>query len=172
MAGPPRPAPFPFRVMTLLRTLGFSVLVPGTVAGLVPYLLVSHARVLGLLPGGALRYAGVGLLLLGVLVYLWCAAEFTFRGRGTPSPSDPPRELVVSGLYRLSRNPMYVGVASIIVGVALFFGSAEVLLYAAVVVLGFHLRVVRYEEPTLERTFGSSFRRYCREVPRWLVRLG
>jgi protein-S-isoprenylcysteine O-methyltransferase Ste14 len=157
--------------MILLKTLLFSVLVPGTVAGLIPYLLVSRARVLPPLPVGAFRYAGVGLLLLGVLIYLWCAAEFTVRGRGTPSPNDPPRELVVTGLYRYSRNPMYVGVASTLLGITLLFGSAEVLLYAILVLLGFHLRVLYYEEPTLERSFGSSFREYCREVPRWLLRM-
>jgi protein-S-isoprenylcysteine O-methyltransferase Ste14 len=156
--------------MTLLKTLLFTVVVPGAVAGLVPYLLLVYGRVLPPLPVGPFRYAGVVLLVLGVLIYLWCAAEFTFRGRGTPSPTDPPRELVVTGLYRYSRNPMYVGVASTLFGTALSFESAEVLLYATLVLLGFHLRVIYYEEPTLERTFGSSFRQYCQEVPRWFLR--
>jgi protein-S-isoprenylcysteine O-methyltransferase Ste14 len=158
--------------MTLLKTLLFTAVVPGTVAGLIPYLLITRARVLPPLPLGSFRYAGLGLLFLGVLIYLWCAAEFTFRGRGTPSPNDPPRELVVTGLYRYSRNPMYVGVAWTLLGSALLFGSTEVLLYAILVLLGFHLRVIYYEEPALERSFGSSFRRYCQQVPRWLLRRG
>ncbi len=158
--------------MTLLKTLLFTLVVPGTVAGLLPYLFLVHGRILPPLPLGPFRYAGVVLLMLGVLIYLWCAAEFTFRGYGTPSPTDPPRELVVTGLYRYSRNPMYVGVASTLFGTALFFESAEVLLYATLVLLGFHLRVIFYEEPTLERSFGASFRRYRQEVPRWLLRLG
>jgi protein-S-isoprenylcysteine O-methyltransferase Ste14 len=158
--------------MTLLKTLVFTLLVPGTVAGLIPYLLLTYGRILPPLPVAPLRYLGTAVLVLGVLIYLWCAAEFVVRGRGTPSPTDPPRELVVSGLYRFSRNPMYVGVASVLFGIALYSGSAEVLVYAVWVLTGFHLRVVYYEEPTLERCFGHSFRRYCREVPRWLPRLG
>ncbi len=158
--------------MTLLKTFLFTFVVPGTVAGLIPYLLLVYGRILPPLPLGPLRSAGLLLLALGVLIYLWCAAEFTFRGRGTPSPTDPPRELVVTGLYRYSRNPMYVGVASTLFGTALFLESAEVLLYATLVLLGFHLRVIFYEEPTLERSFGSSFRQYCQEVPRWILRLG
>jgi protein-S-isoprenylcysteine O-methyltransferase Ste14 len=158
--------------MTLLKTLVFTLLVPGTVAGLIPYLLLTYGRILPPLPVAPLRYLGTAVLVLGVLIYLWCAAEFVVRGRGTPSPTDPPRELVVSGLYRFSRNPMYVGVASVLFGIALYSGSAEVLVYAVLVLTGFHLRVVYYEEPTLERCFGHSFRRYCCEVPRWLPRLG
>ncbi|CAN5815525.1 isoprenylcysteine carboxylmethyltransferase family protein [soil metagenome] len=157
--------------MTLLKTLLFTLVVPGTVAGGIPYLLLVYGRSLPPLPAGPLRYAGGVLLVLGVLIYLWCAAEFTFRGHGTPSPTDSPRELVVTGLYRYSRNPMYVGIASTLFGTALFFQSAEVLLYATLVLLGFHLRVIYYEEPKLERSFGASFRRYRQEVPRWLLRL-
>lgn len=158
--------------MTLLKTLLFTLVVPGTVAGVIPGLLLVYGRSLPPLPAGPLRYAGVVLLVLGVLIYLWCSAEFTFRGHGTPSPTDPPRELVVTGLYRYSRNPMYVGVASTLFGTALFFQSADVLLYATLVLLAFHLRVIYYEEPTLERSFGASFRRYREEVPRWFLRLG
>lgn len=158
--------------MTLLRTLLFTVAVPRTVAGLIPYLLLTFGCALLPLRIGPFRYIGLVLLVLGALIYLWCAAEFTFRGRGTPSPTDPPRELVVSGLYRYSRNPMYVGVALTLFGTAIFFESVAVLLYAMVVLIGFHLRVIYYEEPTLERNFGTAFRRYCREVPRWLPGLG
>jgi len=155
--------------VTLLKTLLFTVIVPGTVAGLVPYLLVTGDGVLPPLPAAWLRPVGAGLLIVGVLIYLWCAGEFALRGRGTPSPTDPPRELVVTGLYRYSRNPMYIGVMSTIIGVALCFGSPDVLVYAAVVLLSFHLRIRYYEEPTLERMFGASFRKYSQEVPRWLV---
>ena len=156
--------------MALLKTFLFTIVVPGTVAGLMPYLLLSQLRILPPLPVGSMRYVGLVPLVLGVLTYLWCALEFALRGHGTPSPTDPPRELVVSGPYRHSRNPMYVAIASILLGVALFFGSTEVLLYATLVTLAFHLRIVGYEEPTLERSFGASFREYRSEVPRWLLR--
>jgi protein-S-isoprenylcysteine O-methyltransferase Ste14 len=78
---------------------------------------------------------------------------------------------VISGLYRYVRNPMYVGVVSIILGEALVLGSGGVLIYAAVVALGFHLFVVLYEEPTLRRTYGAQYDGYCTLVRRWLPRL-
>lgn len=156
--------------MTLLKTLLFTFLVPGTVAGLVPALLITYVNILPRHPGGWIRIPAGVLLGLGVLIYLWCAGEFVLRGRGTPAPHDPPRALVTSGLYRLTRNPMYVGILSILVGTSFFWNSAEVLIYAGMMAIAFHLRVVYYEEPTLERSFGDSYRRYREVVPRWLIR--
>jgi len=117
---------------------------------------------------GILRYLGAIPILLGASIYLWCAWDFTFAGRGTPAPIDPPKELVVRGLYRYVRNPMYVGVVSILFGEALFFESRTLFEYAAIVFIFFYLFVVLYEEPILTRKFGESYRNYCKTIPRWI----
>ncbi len=157
--------------MVLLRTLIFTVVVPGTVTVLVPYLLLSangHAVRLEL---GGPWTLGLVPILLGVAIYLWCAWDFTFAGRGTPAPIDAPRELVVRGLYRFVRNPMYVGVLLVLVGEAALFRSASLLVYAALLFVAFHLFVVLYEEPTLQQQFGESYARYRNSVPRWIPRI-
>jgi protein-S-isoprenylcysteine O-methyltransferase Ste14 len=155
--------------MVLLRTLVFTVVVPGTVTVLIPRWILSSPS--APLPLGTLRYFGVTLVLIGVAIYLWCAWDFTFAGRGTPAPIDPPKELVVRGLYRYSRNPMYIGVLTVLLGEALWFESRSLFLYAAVVLFCFNLFVLLLEEPTLREKFGESYQRYCESVPRWLPRV-
>lgn len=154
-----------------LRTIIFSIVVPGTVALYVPYTLLGRlswgdaiARVT------PLSFVGIALLLCGVAVYLRCAWEFTFTGRGTPGPWDPPRVFVATGLYRLVRNPMYVGVLCMIVGEAVVFRSEAVAEYALIVAVLMHLFVVAYEEPTLRHMFGASYEAYRATVPRWIPR--
>jgi len=154
--------------MPLLKTLLFTVVVPGTVVVLVPrWLMRGGATVQGGWPG----VAGALLLVWGAVLYLRCAWDFAVRGRGTPAPLDPPRELIVSGLYRFMRNPMYLGVLSMVVGEAALVRAGVLLGYAGALLLAFHLFVVTYEEPTLRRKFGPSHERYCAAVPRWLPRL-
>ena len=153
--------------MNVLKTLLFTVLVPGTVAVLLPYWMVSSApnRALAL---GSLRYTGLALIAAGALIYLWCAWNFATTGRGTPAPIDPPKELVVKGLYKHVRNPMYVGVLSVVLGQAVWFQSLTLSGYAGLLFLLFSAFVYFYEEPALTRKFGESYRRYCEAVPRWL----
>jgi protein-S-isoprenylcysteine O-methyltransferase Ste14 len=157
--------------MVLLRTLIFTVFVPGTVTVLVPYLLLSANGYPVRLELGSLWTLGLVPILLGVAIYLWCAWDFTSSGRGTPAPIDPPRELVVRGLYRFVRNPMYVGVLLVLVGEAVLFRSASLLIYAVLLMVAFHLFVVLYEEPTLGQRFGESYERYRNAVPRWIPRI-
>lgn len=157
--------------MLALKTLIFTVIVPGTVAVWIPYRLVSAPGASGSLPLGAFKYAGIPMILIGASIYLWCAWDFTFAGRGTPAPIDPPKELVVRGLYRYVRNPMYVGVLSAIVGQALWFESRVLFGYAGLVFLGFFAFVLLYEEPTLHRKFGDAYQRYRDTVPRWIPRM-
>jgi protein-S-isoprenylcysteine O-methyltransferase Ste14 len=151
------------------RTALFTIFVPGTFAVLIPHLLLERYPAA---PWNSLgpRVAGILLIAVGVAGYLACATSFVRRGRGTPGPWDPPRTLVVSDLYTRVRNPMYVSVILLLAGEALLFRSAALLLYALVVFLAFHLRVILAEEPTLERQFGESFREYRRHVPRWIPR--
>jgi protein-S-isoprenylcysteine O-methyltransferase Ste14 len=155
--------------MLWLRTALFTILVPGTVLVLLPLALVAS----GLGPRldfGPARYAGLAPLLAGLAAILACFADFVRRGRGTPAPYDPPRELVVAGLYRYVRNPQYVGVVLVVVGQALLTGVAVLFGYAALLAIGYHLFVRYYEEPTLGRLFGEPYARYREAVPRWLPR--
>lgn len=154
--------------MVWLKALLFTLVAPATVLLWVPYGLLGWS-----LPRPALALQWLGLLpiALGVAVYLWCVWNFAARGQGTPAPIDPPRTLVVQGLYRWVRNPMYVGVGLVLAGETLLFGSLSLLLYTLLVLLACHLFVVLYEEPTLRRRFGRAYEDYCRAVPRWLPRL-
>jgi protein-S-isoprenylcysteine O-methyltransferase Ste14 len=156
--------------LLLLKTLIFTVVGPGTVTVLVPYLLLSSQSVPLSVQIGIFRYFGVLPILLGALMYLWCALDFTFAGKGTPAPVDPPKELVRQGLYRYMRNPMYLGVTILLFGETLLWESSVLFAYTAVVFLSFYLFVVLYEEPLLRRKFGESYRKYCESVPRWLPR--
>jgi len=151
-----------------LRALAFLIAVPGTVAGWLPWYIAGSPPVWRADGRIAIRALAAVVALLGTAVLLWTATDFVRRGRGTPAPYDPPRLLVTSGLYRFTRNPMYVGVISMIVGQALWFGSGAVLIYAAVIALAFHIRVVRVEEPRLTKLFGAAYADYCAYVPRWL----
>jgi protein-S-isoprenylcysteine O-methyltransferase Ste14 len=99
-------------------------------------------------------------------------ARFALVGRGTPAPIAPTERLVISGLYRHVRNPMYLAVLSIIFGQALLFGSTTLLWYAAVLSLIVHAFVVLYEEPTLRRRYGAEYERYCQAVRRWRPSVG
>ena len=159
------------RSRALLGSLVFLIVAPGTVAGLVPWWL-SRWRVQRPLLGAAeLRLLGAALLVLGAAVLLDSFVRFALRGLGTPAPVAPPRHLVVSGLYRHVRNPMYCGVVAAIHGQALLLGSAALLGYALLVWLTVHLFVVVYEEPTLSRTFGEEYEAFRANVPRWVPRL-
>jgi protein-S-isoprenylcysteine O-methyltransferase Ste14 len=152
--------------MLWLRALFFVLLLPGMIGYVVPISLgTSTGREIG-----ALHWLGLPLQLTGTAVLLWCVRDFAVRGRGTLAPVDPPKELVAEGLYRWVRNPMYVGVVTVLLGHALWFGSRTLLVYAACVFVGFHLFVMLYEEPTLEERFGDSYRRYRAAVPRWIPR--
>ena len=155
--------------MLWLRTLLFTIFVPGTELVLIPLVTVSSG-VGPRLDFGALRYAGIAPVLVGLAVIFTCFADFIRRGHGTPAPYDPPRDLVIVGLYRYVRNPQYVGVVLVAMGEALFSGAALLFGYAALLAVAFHLLVRYYEEPTLRRVFGEAYVGYCQEVPRWLPR--
>ena len=157
--------------MTFIKTLIFTILVPGTVTILIPRWLLASAAGGERYNIGVFRYLGLVPVVVGASIYLWCAWDFMFAGKGTPAPIDPPKELVARGLYRYVRNPMYVGVASVLIGEALLFQSLTLLEYAGAVLLMFHLFVVLYEEPALTRKFGDSYLRFCEKVPRWIPRI-
>ena len=135
---------------------------PGMVAFLIPLVLVA--------PGGLDTFSNpLGLLPLcvGIVCLLWCVVEFYRAGRGTLAPWTPPKALVVTGLYRYSRNPMYVAVLLILLGWAIGFRSWTLGSYAVMIAIAFHLRVVLNEEPFLMRAHGEAWQRYESTVPRW-----
>jgi len=153
-------------MVLLLKNLLFTLVFPATVAGWVPWLL-SRGR-----PTGSAVWVGAAtpLFALGLATYAWCVWDFATFGRGTPLPLDAPRRLVVHGLYRFTRNPMYVGVLTTSLAWAVLFRSARLLVYAACVWAMFHLFVVLYEEPHLRRVFAPEYDEYRARVPRWLPR--
>lgn len=149
----------------LWRALFAFLALPGVVAIAVPALLAMSR----LKAGGAFHAVGLLPLGLGFVLLLWCVRDFYVAGRGTLAPWAPPRHLVTSGLYRFSRNPMYVAVALMLGGWALSFASPTLLIYAVFVIVAFQLRVVFGEEPWLARTHGAAWEEYRARVPRWLI---
>jgi protein-S-isoprenylcysteine O-methyltransferase Ste14 len=147
----------------LWRALLAFLVLPGSVAFAIPLALIAD-RLASFSP----RPLGVLAFILGVFVLLWCTVVFYVSGRGTLAPWSPPQRLVAVGPYRFSRNPMYVGVTLILIGWATLFWSRTLAVYAALVLLAFHLRVIAGEEPWLERTFGADWESYRARVPRWL----
>jgi protein-S-isoprenylcysteine O-methyltransferase Ste14 len=156
--------------MIWLKTLLFTVIAPGTVTVLMPSLILSSKWNNTTPFLDAFRFFGLAPLLIGAGIYFWCAYDFATKGRGTPAPVDPPKQLVRNGLYGFTRNPMYAGIILILFGEAIFFASAILLIYAVVVFIGFNGFILLYEEPTLRRLFGESYLKYCAEVPRWILK--
>lgn len=138
------------------------LVLPGVVAFLVPLLFWG--------PGTAAfsNRWGIVALSVGIVLLLACVREFYVAGRGTLAPWAPPIALVVTGLYKWSRNPMYIAVLLILSGWAIGFRSWPLALYAVVVLVAFHLRIVLHEEPWLARTFGNTWIQYRKRVSRWL----
>jgi protein-S-isoprenylcysteine O-methyltransferase Ste14 len=159
------------RPAAALGTLAFLVVAPGTVGGIVPYCMSgwrTQPPLLGLEP---LRWVGGALVLAGLAVLLDSFARFALQGLGTPAPVLPTRHLVVTGLYRHVRNPMYIAVVSLVLGQALLLGDGTVLGYGVALWLVFHLFVLGYEEPKLRQTFGAEYDAFRANVPRWIPRL-
>ena len=158
------------KVLAIIGSAVFLVIAPGFVAGLVPW-WISHWRLEAPFFGMPLfRLAGGALILMGVAGLLDSFVRFAVQGLGTPAPVFPTRHLVITGLYRYVRNPIYVAVVSTILGQGLVLGNLTLLEYGGLVWLLFHLFVLVYEEPTLRASFGSEYKNFCAEVPRWIPR--
>jgi protein-S-isoprenylcysteine O-methyltransferase Ste14 len=149
--------------MLFLRALLAFLALPGIVAFLVPALAVPSIR------ARVVHFEGLVPFVAGVLVLLWCVRDFYRAGKGTLAPWDPPRRLVRTGLYRTSRNPMYVGVLLILIGWTAAFRTPALVVYTIAMAIAFHLRVVLHEEPWLSRTFPGEWPAYKSQVPRWVI---
>ena len=154
--------------MLALRSLFFTIIIPGTITVLIPYLIVSGNG--GRIPQqwGMPQVFGAAAAVVGAVILLRCIWEFMVTGRGTLAPVDPPTQLVVRGLYRYVRNPMYLGAFTMLLGEAAFFQSSPLLLYAVAWFVIINLIVLLYEEPVLRRRFGDSYERYTAVVHRWV----
>ena len=144
---------------------------PGSIAVWVPWVLCRWQVGAPLLGFRAFRWVGVVLIVAGLPVLLDSFGRFALQGLGTPAPVAPPRDLVVTGLYRYVRNPMYVAIVAMVIGQGLVFGSVGVLEYGVFVWLLMHLFVIGYEEPTLRASFGDEYARYSAHVRRWVPRV-
>ncbi|MGZ5525812.1 MAG: methyltransferase family protein [Methylomonas sp.] len=146
----------------------FTLLVPGTVILYIPYSLVSGGPDKLIQPTNLFLVIPAGIcMLIGTAIYLRCAWDFAVEGLGTPAPIDPPKNLVVAGLYRRTRNPMYQGVILLLLGECLWLSDTALLIYALSIAAAFHTFVVLHEEPALRNRFGDSYTDYCNKVPRW-----
>jgi protein-S-isoprenylcysteine O-methyltransferase Ste14 len=157
------------RAGALLGSAIFLLIAPGTLAVYLPWYFTYWQFEPPLFP--VARGLGGVLIVAGLPILLDSFARFALQGLGTPAPVMPPKHLVVTGLYRHVRNPMYVAVTALIVGQGLLFGSVAVLVYGAIVWAGFFLFVLAYEEPALDSQFADEYRRYRANVRRWVPRI-
>jgi protein-S-isoprenylcysteine O-methyltransferase Ste14 len=147
----------------LFRAFLAFLALPGTVAYLIPVLLAPESD-----PGSGWVWTGNTVLVIGSVLLLACVRDFYKACRGTLAPWSPPQTLVTTGLYRWSRNPMYLSVLVVLLGWSVRYESLWLLGYAAAVGVAFHLRVILYEEPVLRALFGEDWRSFSGRVPRWI----
>ena len=145
----------------------FFMVAPAVVAGVVPWSITRYTD----LVESPVAVLGLAVVALGLAALVACFVQFVREGRGTPAPIAPTEELVVGGLYRWVRNPMYLAVGAMILGQAVAFASIGVLVWFALFAVAVVSFVAAYEQPTLRNTYGTSYDAYCRAVPAWWPRL-
>ena len=159
------------KAMSILGSVLFFVAAPVVVAGLVPWWIMRWEFQPAFLGFEVTRVIGVMLIIAGIPGLVDSFARFALHGLGTPAPVAPTQNLVVTGLYRYVRNPIYVALVAVTLGQAVLFGDQRLLWYAALLWLFFHVWVLVFEEPTLEQTFGAQYEDFRANVPRWVPRL-
>jgi protein-S-isoprenylcysteine O-methyltransferase Ste14 len=159
------------RTIAILGSALFFVVVPFVLAGIIPWSITGWQLRPAFFGLELTRVIGIVLIIAGVPGLVDSFARFALQGLGTPAPIAPTKNLVVTGLYRYVRNPMYVAVVAVILGQAVLFGDWRLIPYGVLFWLACHLFVVAYEEPTLERTFGAEYEAFRSNVPRWTPRL-
>ena len=158
-------------IKAFFATLGFLfVLLPIILIG-IPWKILSTPGDKLLFDIGKFRYLGLVPMIAGVVIYFWCSCSFVFSGQGTPIHSMPPKKLVVTGLYRFVRNPIYIGGFFVLAGEVLLFQSKGIFIYFLIVFGLINIFVPVHEEPRLEKRFGEAYKRYRQSVPRWIPRL-
>src|SRR5215510_11756155 len=159
------------KTIAVLGSALFFVVAPTSLAGLVPWWITHWELRPPFFDLDATRAIGILLIVAGLPGIVDSFARFALQGLGTPAPVAPPQNLVVTGLYRYVRNPIYVALVAVIFGQALLFGDWRLLGYGALIWLALHIFVLAYEEPTLRQSYGAEYESYRANVPRWLPRL-
>ena len=154
-------------ISLFFRNLLFTILLPGTVAGLVPYLIAKNHSVSFQITS-PLHLLGVIIFMIGFVLMVHCIFRFAIEGRGTLAPVDATKVLVVTGLYRYLRNPMYLGVITMLLGESIYIQSVIMWIYILIVFIAFNIFIFWIEEPRLKRDFGDEYIRYCQKVRRWI----
>ncbi len=150
------------------RNLLFTILQPGIVVGLFPYWLIRNKENITFVqPFVYYHYMGLIIFLIGFVILFACIIRFAIEGKGTISPLDPTKRLVVHGLYKYSRNPMYVGVMLVLIGESVFFRSNSLWWYSLIIFIAFNIFILVHEEPRLKKVFGKEYDLYCKKVRRW-----
>jgi protein-S-isoprenylcysteine O-methyltransferase Ste14 len=163
-------ATIPQILWALLGTLLYLLLLLPFFLIWIPYRILLSSEQIYIFDIGVFRYLGLVPIALGVIIYVFCSLSFVFIGKGTPVPFTPTKELIVTGLYRFVRNPLYIAGVFVLAGEALLFQSIGIFFYCLVLFGGFNLHVLM-EETLLADKFGTSYERYRNSVPRWIPRL-
>ena len=156
-------------MMNTFKTILYMGIMHGLFTFYLPYQLASFDN--HLFDLGTFRYLAFPLWLIGALTIIWCSIDIIRRGRGTPAHFDPPKELVITGLYCYVRNPVYLGALLVQLGYILWFGSGLLISYFVFFVLAYHILIVFIEEPVLRNTFGAAYYEYVKKVPRWIPQI-
>ena len=157
--------------MAILGSALFFVVAPCVVAGLIPWWITRWEFLPPFFDLQATRAVGIVLIVAGLPGLIDSFARFALQGLGTPAPMAPTQTLVVTGLYRYVRNPMYVAVVAVILGQAILFGDWRLMIYGGLMWLAFHAFVLAYEEPVLAQKFGTHYEEFRANVPRWIPQL-
>lgn len=158
------------KLKAILGSALFFLAAPAVVAGVVPWWITRWEFRPASFDIKLMRIIGIVLITVGMLALLDSFARFALQGLGTPAPIAPTRHLVMTGLYRYVRNPMYIAVVDVVFGQTLLFSDWRLFCYGAVCWFGFHFFIVAYEEPTLMQTYGEQYAAYRANVPRWIPR--
>lgn len=155
--------------MNTLKTILYMGSTHGFFTFYLPYQLALSDK--SLFDLGNLRILAFPLWFIGTLIIIWCSVDMIHKGRGTPAHFDPPKTLIINGLYRYVRNPIYLGALFVQLGYILWFGSGIMISYFLFFLLAYHILLVFVEEPVLRKTFGAAYDEYLKIVPRWIPRL-
>jgi protein-S-isoprenylcysteine O-methyltransferase Ste14 len=155
--------------MNTLKTILYMGFMHGFFTYYIPYQIASRDFLI--FNTGNFAYLSIPLYFIGTLIIIWCSVDMVKRGLGTPAHVDPPKKLIITGLYRYTRNPIYLGALFILLGYIFGFGSGIMILYFLLFVLAYQILITLIEEPILRNTFGKDYEEYCKKIPRWIPRL-
>ncbi len=159
------------KTIAVLGSALFFAVAPSSVAGLVPWWMTRWEFQPPFFDLDATRAVGILLIVAGLPGLVDSFVRFALQGLGTPAPIAPTQNLVVTGLYRYVRNPIYIALVAVILGQAILFGDWRLMVYGGFMWLAFHAFVVAYEEPVLAQSFGTQYEDFRANVPRWIPRL-